>query len=70
MDIKADVLVAIIGLILFVFAKQIGKVTIKEQNESWGFHFGEITLHRLIWVYRIIGILMIVNGIVLIFSSR
>jgi len=69
MDIRVEIGLAIAGLAISIFAKSIAKYTVDFQRESWGINFSKNTLHILVWIYRIVGVLMIINSALQITSN-
>jgi hypothetical protein len=51
------------GVFLILLSKPFGKIIIKGQNRTWGFHYGVKDEIKAVITVKVIGVMMIIMGI-------
>ncbi len=54
----------LIGIIVVSLANTLGRRSIEAQNEMWKLHFGERSVQISIWMFRLVGVLIIISSVV------
>lgn len=66
MQVAADLLAIIVGVAVIIFRRPVARFTVKMQNRTWGFTFGERTetFTRTVAI-PVVGVVFVAVGVML-----
>lgn len=67
-NVFEDVVILLLGCCLILFRKQFGQLVVRRQNNTWGFHFGDIEAELSEAVAVLVGVAALGFGVLRLFG--